>query len=171
MRAHSNAAASTTAVSCIRACVRDTGSDAPSTWHASDIALQIPPLVLLAAAAGSVAAIKCAILVWCVKTVFCVHTPVTWWWWPPSSHLPPPPLPLPPDPGLYYSMLQLCDPEPGPVYVGECYCVQQLIYGLPTNAVLLSHALFSNGTLVPRAAGTHTAAAGIRDSAHTHCLS
>ena len=129
----------------------------------SDIALQIPSLVaLLAAAAGSVAAIKCAILVWCVKAVFCVHTPVTWWWWPPSSHSSPPPPPLPPDPGLYYSMLQLCDPQSEPVYVGESYCVQQLVYGLPTHAILLIHALFINWTLVPLAAGKLSAAAGCR---------
>ena len=140
------------------------------------VALQIPlPSALVAI--GSIKALNCIVLVWCLELVFSVLTPIKWWaaagtglpppvpppQLAPASPPPPHPPPGPPYASLY-STLQLCDNQndlqtvlsrsSDVVYAGETYCLVQLVFNLPLGAMLIEHALYQNGTLVSIAAGT-----------------
>lgn len=130
------------------------------------VAVQLPLLEHLMAAIGGIMAANCAILVWVLELVACVLKPKRCILCSPRP--PPPPLLAPPpppdsDPVMpLYSMLQLCanqddlmsSQQPAargdaPVYVGETYCLEQIVFNLPLGAALVRHALYQNGTQVP----------------------
>ena len=52
------------------------------------------------------------------------------------------------------SLLQFCDGDDSAVVSGLTRCIEQVIYGLPPVAELVSHQLLSNGTATPLTAGT-----------------
>jgi hypothetical protein len=158
---------------------------ADERFRRSVIALQVPSLaLLLSSKQAALQAAKCAILVWCLKAICCVATPIVFWWLASSSplHHPPPPPPLPPSsqlpslssalrlcavqdvPSYYYSQQQpfFRDATAGQqsareIFIGTTYCMEHVVYNLPLGATLASHALYSNGSAVPLAAGARHA--------------
>ncbi len=130
--------------------------------------------LLLSAKPAAFQVAKCAILVWCLKAICCVATPIVFWWLASAMHLPPPPPPMPPSAQLpsLSSTLRLCAVQDVPsyyfsqqqpffrgagqseeIFVGTVYCMEQVVFNLPLSATLASHTLYSNGSAVPLAAG------------------